>query len=267
MAAERFTIIPQPGRAPSTSRFPIDACYDASNPPSCEWYGMPTKREITPLAGVKWSNELDAAWRRLEPKTRALDLTSKRQLKNVDAAVLVNVSELLHRLGCMHLVSGGTTPNRFGAPLKPTGVRDWKALQKLLNTLAKALPSDGRGGIFEKRAAKVVGALAPLVRMGLEELRATEGSRSTATAAPSPSSRAGLARETTHPSRQAGYVQPSREGKVSIKTFVEPQLRRNFKAIAVLRGLTLEQLLTEVLTAFVNQHGKKAHQPLNFPFV
>jgi hypothetical protein len=139
----------------------------------------------------------------------------------------------------------------------------------LLNTLAKALPSDGRGGIFERRAAKVVGALAPLVKMGLEELKASDGSpsRRSVGASPTLSVRAGLPAGTTRLSRQVGYVQPSREGKVSIKTFVEPQLRRNFKALAVLRGLTLEQLLTEVLTAFVNQHGKKAHQPLNFPFV
>jgi hypothetical protein len=191
---------------------------------------------MRPPASVQWSKELDAAWSRLEPNTRALDLTSKRQLKNVDRAVLIAASELLQRLGCMHLVSGGTTPNRFGAPLKPLAVQDWKTLQRLMNGLDRALPPANTGGIFAKRAAKVVGALAPLIGTGLEEARRVL-----------PGKKTGL-------SRQAGYIQPSREGKVSIKTFVKPELRRNFKAIAVLRGLTLEQLLTEVLTAFVNQH-------------
>lgn len=56
-------------------------------------------------------------------------------------------------------------------------------------------------------------------------------------------------------SRQPGYVAPSREGKVSLKVFVDPDLRKSLKGIAVLEGVSIELLVTEIASSFVEQYG------------
>lgn len=63
------------------------------------------------------------------------------------------------------------------------------------------------------------------------------------------------------PSRQPGYVAPARRGKVSLKTFVAPELRDEFKMVAKMLGTTSDALLTDVVTAVVDQYKDSKEVP------
>lgn len=67
--------------------------------------------------------------------------------------------------------------------------------------------------------------------------------------------------DTKSTSRQPGYVTPARRGKVSLKAFVDPKLRDDFKKVAKMLGATSDALLTDVVTAVVEQYNNSKEVP------
>lgn len=209
-------------------------------------------RSLTPIKEQDLVATESSLWRSLIKACTTLNRSKPSEKAAAGIPLIATIGMLLSALESAHLSTG--LPNEWGVSRIPNDT-DWAHLKQLADQLRHELTKGGDGAVA-MRAAIVLERLDPIIALGFDNISQKKDLLS------SPAVKyASDMTDRKSMSRQPGYITPARRGKVSLKAFVDPELRDDFKKVAKMLGTTSDALLTDVVTAVVKQYNDSKEVP------